>query len=405
MCIINFDFSDSLSFQSIARMQKSKEIGLAFPRGAHQELFIEGIYRYATEHERTWSYIFAPEWNTVSIKQLVGWPGDGIIAALNTPSEAECAAHFDIPIVNISSALSESPVPRSIVDNHAIGVLAAEHLMERGFNSYAFYGMKDVEYSRERFRGFDEVLRTVSCHASSLTLKSTFHIRGNVWLKQQQQLTKWLASLERPCGVFAASDARARQVINSCDQLNIRVPEQIAVVGVDDQQIICEHVHPTITSVARNNLVEGYTAAALLDRLMSRRKAPPAVQLIAPLRVVARESTATFAISDERLRSALIYFQEHLDEPLTVNELSAHAGVSRRWLEYSFNNVLGETPHQYMRRQRLENARRLLTEEPTTKIYRIAQRVGFSSAKQLTKVFRREFGAGPREFRRNAAIE
>jgi LacI family transcriptional regulator len=226
-----------------------------------------------------------------------------------------------------------------------------------------------------------------------------------VWLKQQQQLTKWLASLERPCGVFAASDARARQVINSCDQLNIRVPEQIAVVGVDDQQIICEHVHPTITSVARNNLVEGYTAAALLDRLMSRRKAPPAVQLIAPLRVVARESTATFAISDERLRSALIYFQEHLDEPLTVNELSAHAGVSRRWLEYSFNNVLGETPHQYMRRQRLENARRLLTEEPTTKIYRIAQRVGFSSAKQLTKVFRREFGAGPREFRRNAAIE
>jgi LacI family transcriptional regulator len=379
-----------------------QEIAFAFPRGSHQEVFIEGVIRYAVEHNRRWSYVIAPEWNSVSIRQLIGWPGDGVIAALNTDSEARCAATFHLPVVNIST---ESPVPRSMVDNYAIGALAAEHLLERGFHSYAFYGMQDVEYSKQRMKGFNDALAAVGFSAVDLTLPSTFHLRGSVWLKQQQELTRWLAKLETPCGILAASDARARQVINSCDQLNLKVPEHMAVIGVDDQQIICEHVHPTISSVARNNILEGYTAASLLDKLMRGKRVPRGDQLIPPLRVTFRESTATFAVSDERLREVMIYIRSHIEDPITIGELCAHVDVSRRWLEYSFREVLGETPYQYMRRQRLEYARRLLTDEPNTKIYRIAQRVGFSSAKQLAKVFNREFGLSPRAFRQNTVRE
>lgn len=376
-----------------------QEIAFAFPRGAHQEVFIEGILRYAAEHERKWSYIVAPEWNSISIRQLVGWPGAGVIAGLNTPKEAECAAKFHLPVVNMSSALAASPIPRSMVDNRAVGVMAAEHLLERGFTSYAFYGMWDVEYSKQRLLGFSERLASAGFKPVDFTLPSTFHIRGNVWLKQQQELTKWLAGLVTPCGIFAASDARARQVINSCHQLRLNVPEKVAVIGVDNQQIICEHVHPTISSIARNDILEGYNAASLLDRLMRGKKVPKGDVLIPPLRVVPRESTATFAVSDDRLRQVLAYFQQHIEDPVTVEELCGHVDVSRRWLEYSFRNLLGETPFQYMRRQRLEYARRLLADEPNTKICRIAQRVGFSSGKQLTKVFRREFGRSPREYR------
>lgn len=385
--------------------ERLQEIAFAFPRGSHQEVFIEGVFRYAAEHNRRWSYVIAPEWNSVSICQLVGWTGDGVIAALNTAKEAQCAAAFHLPVVNISSVLAESPVPRSMVDNYAIGILAAEHLLERGFHSCAFYGMSDVEYSRQRLKGFDDALKSVGFGAISLTLQSTFHLRGNVWSKQQQELTKWLAKLETPCGVFAVSDARARQVINSCDQLNLKVPEHIAVIGVDDQQIICEHVHPTITSVARNNILEGYTAASLLDKLMRGKKVPRGDRLIPPLQVTFRESTATFAVSNERLREVMIYIRSHIEDPITIGELCAHVDVSRRWLEYSFRDLLGETPYQYMRRQRLEYARRLLTDEPNAKIYRIAQRVGFSSAKQLAKVFNREFGLSPRAFRQQTVRE
>lgn len=384
-------------------IRRAKRIALAFPRGAHQEVFTEGVLRYAREHNRHWTYVIPAEWLSLSVLDLEGWPGDGVIAALNTPKEAACAAKFHLPIVNMSSALAKSPVPRSIVDNRAIGALAAEHLLERGFQSYAFYGIRGIEYSKQRFEGFEERLKSADFRSVSFTPPSTFRLKGKFWLHQSEQLSEWLPKLALPCGIFAVSDVRARQVIEACDQLDIKVPEQIAVIGVDNQQIICEHTHPTISSVARNDILEGYSAAALLDRMMRGRKPAKGDQLIRPLQVVARESSATFAVSDDRLRVALEYFRQHIEDPVTVDELCKEAGVSRRWLEYAFRDKLDETPYQYIRRQRLEHARRLLVDEPEAKIYRVAQRIGFSSAKQLTKAFRREFGESPREYRNGHA--
>src|SRR5687768_9744987 len=121
-------------------MKRVAEIALAFPRGAHQEVFIQGVLKYAQENQCNWSYITAPESLALSVLDLVGWPGDGILAALNTAEEAACAAALSAPVVNISSALPSSPVPRSIVDNRAIGELAADHLSCKGFKDYAFYG-------------------------------------------------------------------------------------------------------------------------------------------------------------------------------------------------------------------------------------------------------------------------
>lgn len=382
-------------------MKRKKEIALAFPRGSHQEVFIEGIVQYAQERNCNWTYIIAPEWNAVSILHLAGWPGHGVIAALNTAKEAKFVKTFHLPIVNISGVLVESPVPRSMVDNRAIGVLAAEHLMDRGFQNFAFYGMKDVAYSDERLAGFQEKLVESDFGATSLKLPSTFSMRGNFWLRQQGDLRKWVSTIQTPCGLFAASDARARQVINACQELDLKVPEQFAVLGVDDQQIICEHSHPTISSVARNNIREGYQAALLLDRLLHKKKVRQEDLLIAPGGIVARESTASFAVSDERLRETLAYFRDHIEDPVTVAELCSHVGVSRRWLEYAFRKMMGESPFNYMRRQRLEHARQLLTEEPETKINSIARRTGYSSANQLAKVFRREYGQSPREFRKS----
>jgi LacI family transcriptional regulator len=386
-----------LEGDSLAR--DSQEIALAFPRGAHQEVFIEGVLKYARDEGRDWTYLIAPEWLSLSVLHLVDWPGSGVIAALNTPKEAACAAKFHLPIVNMSSALAKSPVPRSIVDNCAIGELAAEHLLERGFQNYAYYGMRDIAYSSQRFAGFAGRLQGGDYAVSSLESAATFRIRGKFWLQQRGALAEWLAQLPLPCGLFAVSDVRARQVIEACHHLEIKVPEQIAVIGVDDQQIICEHTHPSISSIARDNILEGYSAAALLDRVMRSRRSAAKDQLIRPLQVIARDSTATFAVSDDRLRLALEYFRKHLEDPVTVTELCRCAGVSRRWLEYAFRDKLDETPYQYIRRQRLEHARRLLTDEPESKIYSIAKRIGFSSAKQLTKAFRREFGCSPREYR------
>jgi LacI family transcriptional regulator len=391
--------------KSTSAAEPIKQIAFAFPRGSHQEIFIEGVFRYARENQRRWSFVMAPEWNAVSLRHLVGWSGDGVIAALNTPAEAACAAAFHLPIVNISGTMAQSPVPRSMVDNYAVGVMAAEHLLQQRFLSFGFYGMRNLTYSNGRMRGFRERLEMNGVKPAVLTLSSSFSIRGNAWAKQHLQLAEWLTGLEKPCAVFAASDARARQVINACEHLGLRVPEQLAVIGVDDQQVICEHVHPTITSIARNNVLEGYAASGILDSMMTEGRVARRERLIAPLRVVPRESTATIGVADKRLREAIIYFQQHISDSLTVEELCGQVGVSRRWLEYSFRSALQAGPHEFMQRERLNHARRLLVDEPTLRINCVAKRVGIESAKHFTKAFRREFGISPREYRITTRVE
>lgn len=382
-------------------MAKPLEIAFAFPRGSNQEVFIEGILQYVNLHERRWSFVLAPESNSITINQLVGWTGDAVIAALNTQAEARCAKSFPVPVVNISSALEMSPVPRTMVDNYSVGVMAAEHFLGRAYEHFAFYGIKEIAYSSKRLQGFGETLEVAGYAVASHVVDPTFKLKGSEWCHQQAALTKWIKRLPQPCGVLAASDARARQVVNACRELNIQVPDQIAVIGVDDQQIICEHTHPTLTSVARNSLREGCEAAEMLDCLLSGRPVDTEDRLVAPLGVVTRESTDMVAVQDERLREALVYLRENIESPVTVCDLCKRVGVSRRWLEYAFTETLGLSPYSYIRKQRLEHARQLLREEQKTSINTIATRTGYTSSTQLAKAFREAYGLSPRGYRKS----
>ncbi|TWT97660.1 Xylose operon regulatory protein [Botrimarina colliarenosi] len=381
-------------------MSGRQQIALAFPRGAHQETFIHGVFRYAAEQGLNWSYTIAPEALALSVLDLVDWPGDGILAALNTLEESEYAAAMSPPVVNISSALPVSSVPRSMVDNVAVGRIAADHLVTRGLRNFAFYGLKDIEYSKRRWVGFTERLAESGFTATKHLATATFGFRGKVWLRQNQQLTAWLKTLEMPCGVFAVSDYRARHILDACHQVGLETPQQVAVLGVDNEHVICEHITPTLSSVARNDTLEGYRAADLLNRCMRGETPPEGDELVQPLEVVSRESTSAFAVGDPRLRKALEYLLDNMTDPVTVEELAEHVDVSRRWLEYAFRDALGETPYQYLQRQRLIRAKHLLTEERDAKVYRIAQRSGFSSVKQLSTAFQKAFGLTPGEYRK-----
>ena len=380
--------------------KRDKEIALAFPRGAHQEVFITGVLRYSLEHGCNWSYITSPESLAMSVLDLRGWRCDGIIAALNTPSEAACVKHLNAPVVNISGTLLKTPVPRVSLDNGLVGNLAAEHLMERGFETFAYYGLRDVAYSVVRQTAFDARLNDDGFRITSLLMPPTYSVKGQQWRDQQRKLVKWLSGLPTPVGLFAVTDYRARQVLDACRQIGLRVPQQVAVIGVDNEEVICVHVQPQLTSVARDNQQEGYHAAAILDQLIRGRKIEAREEMIPPLGVVSRESTETVAFKDSRLCEAIEYLNKHIEHPIGVAELAAHVGVSRRWMEYAFRDALSESPYQYIRNRRLKLAQQLLETEPVAKIYQIAKRTGFSSAKQLSMSFCQEFGQSPREYQR-----
>lgn len=380
--------------------KRAKEIALAFPRGAHQEVFITGVLRYSAEHGCNWSYITSPESLAMSVVDLRGWRGDGIIAALNTPSEAACVKQLDVPVVNISGTLAKTPVPRVSLDNGKVGQFAAEHLLERGFKAFAYYGLRDVAYSTVRQNGFNSRLEVAGARSVALLMPPTYRAKGLQWRDQQRKLVKWLAGLPTPIGLFAVTDYRARQVLDACRQLGLRVPQQVAVIGVDNEEVICVHVDPQLTSVARDNDQEGYHAASILDQLIRGRKLEPTEEMIPPLGVVARQSTDTVAFQDARLCQAIDYLNSHIADPISVQELASHVGVSRRWMEYAFRDALRESPYQYIRNKRLKLAQHLLESEPATKIYQVAERTGFTSAKQLSMSFCQEFGQSPRDYQR-----
>jgi LacI family transcriptional regulator len=384
----------------IMHTKRAKEIALAFPRGAHQEVFIAGVLRYATEHSCNWSYITAPESLALSLLDLRGWQGDGIIAAIHTTAEAACVRRLNIPIINISGTLPKTPVPRVSLDNGLVGKLAAEHLIERGFREFAYFGLCDVAYSAVRQRAFEARLFEAGFQSLALLAPPTYRAKGQRWRDDQRKLVKWLASLPTPIGLFAVTDYRAQQVLDACRQMGVRVPQQVAVVGVDNEEVICAHVQPPLSSVARNNQQEGYHAAAMLDRLIHGKGVETLEEMIPPLGVIARESTDTVAFKDARLSAAIEYLNKHIEDPLGVQQLASHVGVSRRWMEYAFRDALGESPYQYIRSRRLKLAQQLLEEEPTVKIYQVARRTGFTSAKQLSMAFGQEFGVSPREYQR-----
>lgn len=376
------------------------EIALAFPRGAHQEALIDGVIQYATENDRRWSYLIAPESLSLSILDLRGWKGHGVIAALNTPAEAACARTLSLPVVNISSTLAKSSVPTVSIDNCLIGELAADHLINRGFQDFAYYGLKKVTYSKLRLEGFSKRLASVGFLCNTFLSPPTFRLHGVKWQEQHHALADWVGGLKTPVALFAVTDYRARQVLDACRQIGIRAPEQIAVLGVDNEEVICQHLVPTLSSVARDDLQEGYRAAALLDQLILGKKTDGNVS-IPPLGVVKRESTGVLAVRDERIRNAIEYIIQHIEQPFDVDVIARHVGVSRRWLEYGFRKAVGESPYQYIRRQRLGHARHLLSKDRGMRIYEIARLTGFGSAKQFTVVFQQRYGMTPRGYRRS----
>lgn len=381
-------------------MTAIQTIALAFPRGAHQEMLINGVLQYAREHGCSWSYVTAPESLSLSILDLKHWRGSGVIAALNTSQEIACAQSLRIPIVNISSATEESPVPRVNIDNRLIGEMAADHLIHKGFSNFAFFGLNKISYSHHRRQGFESRLQAAGFHCHVFLAEPAFGLRGLHWEEQHNALAEWLASLPNPVALFAVSDYRARQALDVCRETEIAIPQDIAVLGVDNEEVICQYVQPQLSSIARNDQLEGYHTAAVLHRLLQGEPTNDTI-LVPPVGIVERASTQVVAVSDSRIREAINYIFQHIDQPFGVSELATAVGVSRRWLEYTFRETVGESPYQYIRRQRLELARRLLAEEPTAKIYQIASRTGFSSAKRFMTAFRQAFGASPREYRRS----
>ncbi len=376
-------------------------VALAFPMGlAFIERLQQGILEYARQH-RGWSLFRQPEMLSPALGWLKHWHGHGAFVLVTSPADARLARSLPFPVVNLAGHLARPGAPTVSVDHRATGRLAAAHLMERRFRRCGFYGTRGKWYSDQRCAGFREVVQAAGASCSVLEVDDlSRHPRP--WFDQQRDLERWLRRLQPPVGIMAATDLRAAMVLEACARLGLRVPEQVAVIGVDNDPVACEFCQPPLSSVSRNDQAVGWEAAALLDRLMRGERAPGAALLLPPDGVAARASSYTLAIEDGLVAGAVREIQAHLGEPFGVERLVGPSGLSRRRLERRFRSALGCSPYAFINQQRVARARQMLASRAKLSLSLVARQCGFRDLRRFRVVFERLTGVKPGPYRRSA---
>lgn len=332
-----------------------------------------------------------------------GWRGDGIIARVGTPAAARHVGAARVPVVNISAIeIAGVDFPRVATDLLAAGRLAAEHLLDRGFQHFAYYGLEHRSYVERHYRGFAQAVSGVcsECPFYGTTFEAGAGAR-TAWHTRQQGLLRWLKTLPKPVAIVTWTTEQGREVIHACRRAGLLVPEQVAVLAADNDELLCEACVPSLSGIALTSERIGYEAAAMLDRLMHGGRPRKRPVLIAPTGVVARQSTDTLAVDDPDLARAVAFIRNHATDQIRVGDVLRAVPVSRRWLERRFHEVLGRGPGEEIRRVRLARAKLLLAETDMP-IPKVASAAGFGSREYLAAVFQAEVGLSPRQYRNRA---
>lgn len=381
-------------------MKKPKRSVLVALTDTHHGFF-KGVAHYAREHR--W-HLVADMIYTAKIP--IGWRGDGIISFIGDRNDlAEFVLASKLPVVEISMVRNDINLPRVEGDSELIGRLAAEHFLERGFRHFAWAPFLDDVVNAERYRGFANRLDRdhATCHL--LPPADTRHSSptNHNWAARRKRLVRELRSLRKPLAVFAYNDCVAADIIDACEDAGLLVPEAVAVLGVDNDTILCESLRVPLSSVCHDLEGMAYKAAALLDRLMAGRKAPGRVIRIPPVGLVTRRSTDIVAIENLQVARALRYIQDHYTSPLLgVDDVVAATSLSRRALELAFRKELQRTVNQEIVRVRMAEVRKLLT-TTKMKVVGIAAITGFARPSHLFRSFRKLYATNPKSFRQREA--
>lgn len=356
---------------------------------------VESVCRFA--QGAGWSLLLSPRDGQGRARLPRGWNGNGVIAALRTSAMVSHVKSLGLPTVDVSTVTQrEKSFARVATDDQARAALALEHLRSRGLENFACYAPPIGRYSDSRSQAFGLAVEKAG-YSCSMYLED----EGDGWLDNYTRVRRWLGKLRRPLGVFAADPYPARQLVEICATDNIRMPEEVAVLSGDEDELLCKVASPQISSIELASHEIGDTAARLLQRMMNGARPPRATHLIPPRQIRARQSTDLLAIAAPGIAAILKHIHQHAHKGIAVTDLLSKFPMSRRSLEYKFRVNIHRSPAEEIRRVRFEHIRRLLLDTDLP-IETIALESGFSSGPSLSAAFRQNFGHTPGSLRHSS---
>ena len=357
---------------------------------------LKGIAHYSSLYG-PWSFYKEQVGLQSSVPHLTNWKPDGIIMR-NSMIKKELL-QLKIPTILV---LHDSATPKKFpvikTDSQMIAKLAYEHLLTKGYKNFAFCGFDNYEWSNERKHYFSKFINDAglkSFNYNSNKKKST-----DDWKSEQSRVSNWLKSLPKPIGIMACNDDRGQHILEICKLYGYKVPDDIAVIGVDNDPMICDIGDPPLSSIALNVEFAGYETARLLDKLMNHENIQTQQITVSPTHVVQRQSTDILVIQDPDLLAAIKFIRENAEKKINVNQIVNATNVGRRVLERKFNKIIHKSICDHLKHVRTELISKMLIESDL-QISEIISRFSFTDAEHISRYFKKEKGIGLIQFRKH----
>ena len=368
---------------------------------------LRGIARYAHAHGPWSFFVQERELHSGIPKWLRNWKGDGIIARIENRGMAAQLLKLDCPVVDVLGSFRFQGVPAFDTEATAVAKMAADFFLKAGFKHFVFSGYQGIPFSDRRAAAFAKYLAENGKTVEEMPVVPRIGDASDIQAIEQygmmtNQITaRWLNARPHPLAVLACNDVRAQQILNACRKHNIRVPEEVAVLGVDNDDVLCNLCEPPLTSIEPNTDRLGYEAAAVLAQTMAGEKVSAHFTQIPPLRLLERASTDVIAMDDMEMVQAVRFIRNEVGSGIAVKDVLAHVNRSRTGMEQKFRRWLGTGIHAHIEHRRLERVCRLL-QETEYNLDEVARRAGFSTAAHLCRLFKKNFRQTPTQFRKGA---
>ncbi len=364
-----------------------------------------GAYSYLHLHS-AWTMLELPQ-HTDMFHNARDWRPDGCLGRVGRGDLARGAAGLGVPFVNLYGSRPLHGLPQVGYDDFQIGRMAAEHLAERGFTNFAFYGLPVEGTVTERWSGFRDTLKEKGFKAGAFNPRREYPPVAlqvpMVWA-QSESVHRWLAWLPKPAAIFAHNDMLASWIVDACRNLGCHVPDEVSILGAENDDTFALKTAPSLSSIAVPAEVAGFEAARLLDKLMAGEKPPGSPLLFPPKGIVVRHSTDVLAVPDHRIAKAMHFIREHCCEGIGVDHVARQAGLNRRLLERLFHRYFKTSPFQMIRRRQVERVKEYLRQTDMT-LAAIAEKTGFTSGMSLNTDFLKRTGTTPGTYRKQFRLQ